>query len=104
MDTTNKITDTNTDTNTITDTNTDTDTVTNTIATENKYCTNHPSQKKAAKKYYDNNKDVIYQRLKEKLKNDPEFKQKRLEYARRSREKKKLLKTQNKNNDLFVSS
>jgi hypothetical protein len=75
MDTTNKITDTDTNT--------------------NKYCTNHPSQKKAAKKYYDNNKDVIYQRLKEKLQNDPEFKKKRLEYARRSRENKKLNKLQN---------
>jgi hypothetical protein len=68
--------------------------------TENltKYCTNHPSQRRAAKKYYEDHKEDIYQKLKEKINNDPDFKQKRLEYARRSRERKKLKNLQEQHN------
>ncbi len=65
-----------------------------------KYTTNHPSQKRAAKKYYEEHKDDIYQKLKEKINNDPEFKQKRLEYARRSRERKKLKQIEEQKNQL----
>jgi hypothetical protein len=66
----------------------------NPITEINRNYTYHLSQAKANKKYYDTHKDEIYQKLKEKMQNDPEFKQKRLEYARRTREKKKLLKLQ----------
>ncbi len=68
------------------------------------YTTYHPSQAKANKKYYNEHKEEIYEKFKEKLKNDPEFKQKRLEYARRSREKKKLLQIKESSTQIKESS
>ena len=58
------------------------------------YRTYQPSQAKASKKYYNQHKEELYEKLKEKMNNDPEFKKRRAESAKRYREKKKLEKLQ----------
>ncbi len=56
------------------------------------YKTYHLSQAKASKKYYNQNKDELYEKLKQRLNNDPELKKKRAESVKKYREKKKLEK------------
>lgn len=58
------------------------------------YCTNHPSQQRANKKYRERNREALKERAREMYNENPEYKERRKiqmrEYARKRREDKKL--------------
>ncbi len=61
------------------------------------HTTYHQSQAKACKKYYNQHKEELYEKLKEKINNDPELKRRRAESVKKYREKKKIEKFQQNN-------